>query len=257
MLNNKTVIVTQSSADGGSFKDSLEKLGAYVYEFPTIRLTRNPVSPGIESVMKNPAGYDVILFTSRHAAIFFNELVLEMNAVGWKKIPVIAVGESTAAVLTENGFSAAMVPQEFTSAALAGEIKNVRGKKVLLPRSQLADTSLVKSLEAKGAVVVAFLLYTTDFIDGRDERLEQMLAEKMAQPGGDCCITFTSPSTVNGFTRRLEKSTLDEVVKLMPAVCIGPVTADAARQAGFAHILVAAPHTLAGIAAALLIPGTF
>jgi uroporphyrinogen-III synthase len=34
-------------------------------------------------------------------------------------------------------------------------------------------------------------------------------------------------------------------------VCIGPVTADAARQAGFEVAAVAQPHTLQGVVAAM------
>ncbi len=58
-------------------------------------------------------------------------------------------------------------------------------------------------------------------------------------------MTFTSASTVEGFVRRAGAVTGPRVV------CIGPVTAKAAREAGFRVAAVARPHTVEGVVAAL------
>jgi uroporphyrinogen-III synthase/uroporphyrinogen III methyltransferase/synthase len=58
-------------------------------------------------------------------------------------------------------------------------------------------------------------------------------------------IVFTSASTVEGFVR------LAGVVNGPKVVCIGPVTAQAARVAGFRVHAIARPHTVEGLVSAL------
>jgi uroporphyrinogen-III synthase len=59
-------------------------------------------------------------------------------------------------------------------------------------------------------------------------------------------VTFTSASTVRGFVGALG------TVKGNPkVVCIGPVTARAAREHGLRVHAVASPHTMDGLIAAL------
>jgi len=247
MLKNKTIVVTQGSEDVHILKGYLEKQGANVYEFPTIRLHKVSLNTEIESVLGNPANYDLLLFTSRHAALFFIEILVELNTK-WNHIPSIAIGGATAAILQAQGFRVTMIPQEFTSAGLGQEIMNIEGKRILLPRSQLADDTLPQALKAKGAMVTALTLYTTEYIDTPDKNLEKMLADN----DSSLYVTFTSPSTISGFTMRLGKSILDQVIEELPVVCIGPVTAEAARHVGFKHILVADTHTLIGMVNVLL-----
>jgi uroporphyrinogen III methyltransferase / synthase len=59
-------------------------------------------------------------------------------------------------------------------------------------------------------------------------------------------VTFTSASTVRGFTNALGAAKGTPKV-----VCIGPVTAAAARDAGLQPAAVARPHTLDGLVEAL------
>jgi Uroporphyrinogen-III synthase len=61
-------------------------------------------------------------------------------------------------------------------------------------------------------------------------------------------VTFTSPSTVRGFAEALQGSPLPSNVKV---VCIGPVTAQAAREAGFPVHAVATTYTIPGLVAAI------
>jgi len=64
---------------------------------------------------------------------------------------------------------------------------------------------------------------------------------------GADAITFTSSSTVTNY---LTAAGVDAVPPVV--VCIGPVTADTARQHGIAVTVVAEPHTIAGLVGALV-----
>jgi uroporphyrinogen-III synthase len=63
-------------------------------------------------------------------------------------------------------------------------------------------------------------------------------------------VTFTSVSTVDGFLGAAG-ATLDAAPHRPKAVCIGPVTAQAARSGGLRVAGVARPHTIEGLVATL------
>src|SRR6185369_8097943 len=69
--------------------------------------------------------------------------------------------------------------------------------------------------------------------------------ERALGDGSVDAVAFTSASTVRGFA----SLTADRAA---PAVAIGPVTARAAREEGFRVAAVADPHTVAGLAAAVV-----
>ena len=65
-------------------------------------------------------------------------------------------------------------------------------------------------------------------------------------------VTFTSASTVRGFVNARAGETISVPSGAPPkVVCIGPVTARAARDAGLRPASVAKPHTVEGLIAAL------
>ncbi len=71
-------------------------------------------------------------------------------------------------------------------------------------------------------------------------------ARDALRSGAVDAVTFTSASTVRGFVRALG------AVKGNPkVVCIGPVTARAAREHGLTVHAVANPHTIEGLADAV------
>ena len=63
-------------------------------------------------------------------------------------------------------------------------------------------------------------------------------------------ITFTSGSTVRGLLALASEHDA-AVARTLPAYCIGPVTADVARNAGFTVPVIARDHTAAALAAAI------
>ena len=65
-------------------------------------------------------------------------------------------------------------------------------------------------------------------------------------------VTFTSSSTVKNFKALLPPDRFPELASGIPAACIGPVTADTARQLGFDVRIVAAEYTIPGLCAAIL-----
>lgn len=62
-------------------------------------------------------------------------------------------------------------------------------------------------------------------------------------------VTFTSPSTVENFVELIRRSGLDPL--RLPAnpkiACIGPITKQAAEEAGFTNMVVAEEYTTEGL----------
>jgi uroporphyrinogen-III synthase len=117
--------------------------------------------------------------------------------------------------------------------------------RVLLARADIAPEALEESLVRKGWTPVRVDAYRTR----RASRLPGEVAEAL-RAGTVDAVTFTSASTVEGFTNAA-RSLVDDGVVMPRAVCIGPVTAAAARRAGFKVVAVARPHTIEGLVAAL------
>jgi uroporphyrinogen-III synthase len=80
-----------------------------------------------------------------------------------------------------------------------------------------------------------------------EEGSRAQLVRVLAGPGLDC-VTFASASAVVCFQSLAGGRELSRGVRV---ACIGPITAEAARNAGMDTLLVAREHTLPGLVAAL------
>jgi len=218
--NRKLVVVTQSGDEMSHLATELKHGGIPVYELPTVRMIRLPLSKRSRTILRNAASYDHIIFTSPHALHFFIE------AGGKLGTKTTAVGRVTGDTVKKLG--------------------QLRGKKILLPRSAIAVPDLPRLLRKQGARVTTVPLYTTRAINKHSRALEKLLIQ-----GRIGVFTFTSPSTVAGLSKRIKKSILVSTVLFLPAVCIGPRTARAARALGFRKVIVAKTFTTAGIVASL------
>jgi uroporphyrinogen-III synthase len=113
------------------------------------------------------------------------------------------------------------------------------GRRVLLPVSDRAQDTLAAGLRAQGAEVEAVTAYRMVTPADVRSRLERVMAD------GIDLVILASPSAVEGLVGALG----DQARGLAIAV-IGPVTEQAARQAGLDVRAVAFPATARALAAA-------
>lgn len=154
---------------------------------------------------------------------------------------VAAVGEGTAEAFRRwSRRDADLVPGTFTTEGLARAFPRGEGR-VLTPRADVAPEGFEEVLERKGWRPTRVHAYRT-----RLARRLPVEARAALEKGEVDAVTFTSASTVRGFVGALG------TVKGNPkVVCIGPVTARAAREHGLRVHAVASPHTIDGVIAAL------
>ncbi|HET6771562.1 MAG TPA: uroporphyrinogen-III synthase [Actinomycetota bacterium] len=237
-LAGKVVLVTRPRDEAGGLADALRDRGAVPIEAPVIQIV--PVRAGgplDEAINSTGVGrFAWIAFTSPNAveAWFQRAAALGLDVSNFPA-RVAAVGEATGDALRSHGIVPDLVPREFTTAALGRALPRGRGK-VLLPRADIATPELENGLTSKGWTVVRVDAYGTRPLHSLPREARAAL-----RAGRVDALAFTSASTVDGFVR------LAGVVRGPRVACIGPVTARAARTAGFKVHAVARPHTIEGL----------
>lgn len=237
-LAGKVVLVTRPRDEAGGLADSLRERGAVPIDAPVIRIAPAPAGGPLDEAIQESAnsGYAWIAFTSPNAVEAWFERAAALGlADGTLPAHVAAVGDATGAALRRRGIAPDLVPREFTTAALGRAFPRGMGK-VLLPRADIAQPDLEEALERKGWRVARVDAYRT--VPVRSLPPE---ARRALESGEVDALAFTSASTVDGFVR------VAGVVRGPRVVCIGPVTARAARDAGFVVHAVARPHTIEGL----------
>jgi uroporphyrinogen-III synthase len=226
----------------------LEERGAEAIVAPAIEVL--PASAGAldRAVSELTRGeFAWVVVTSRAGVeAVFGRLGAEKDGRGRHDVPalVAAVGEGTAGALRERGIEPDLVPTTFTTSALGKAMPRGNGK-VLLARADIAPPGLDQAVRKKGWTPVRVDAYRTQLASG----LPAAAGDALRQGRVDV-VTFTSASTVEGFLAAA-RSLVDEGATLPPAVCIGPVTAAAAREAGISVVAEGRPHTIEGLVAAL------
>jgi len=117
---------------------------------------------------------------------------------------------------------------------------------VLLPLADIAHETLANAIQDADGIAHVIAAYHTVPAEPDPGSLAAL------QSGVDV-ITFTSGSTVRHFFALVETAGLDPLnLPDNPKIaCIGPKTAQAARDLGFTVNFIAEPHTSDGLAAAI------
>jgi uroporphyrinogen-III synthase len=155
---------------------------------------------------------------------------------------VAAIGPATARVLDECRLHVSLVAEKHTAEGLFEALNadtDLRGKRVLLPQSNIARPMLASKLREAGALVDVVTAYETVRPD----------IDPSSWAGSFDAITFTSPSTIQNFVDLFDDPAA--VIGDALVAAIGPVTANTARDLGLRVDVVADPHTVEGLVMAL------
>jgi uroporphyrinogen III methyltransferase / synthase len=252
-LAGRRVVVTRPRAQAESLALTLEDLGADVVPFPTIAIADAPDAAALDRAVGAAGGYDWIVFTSANGVrVFFARLAaLGRDVRELARARLAAIGPETAAELERRLLRPAVVPADYRAEglldALAGE--DMRGARVLLPRAEGARAILPERLRARGAAVDEVIAYRA--VTPPDADVAGLRAALAADTID--AVTFTSSSTVRNFAALVGPDALAALAsRRQPRVaCIGPVTADTAREIGLRVDVVPEAYTTAALARAL------
>lgn len=231
-MKGRRIVITRAREKADELGKQLEELGATVVFCPTIRYL--PPEEPEKLRAARIAEYDWILFTSpQGVAAFFEQPGPPPRA------RIGCIGPATAKALPV-GVACQVLPERYLAEGLLEALRPypVEGQRILLPRAAEAREILPETLRNRGASVDVVPAYRTVCEEALNP---EVLALKVD------AVTFTSSSTVKGFHRLLKGRPAGD----FPAVAIGPITADTARELGFPVLATASEHTIPGLVQAL------
>lgn len=226
------VLVPRTKEQAGTMSERLWAHGAVSHEVPTISV-EPPRSPAqMERAVKGlvDGRYQWVVFTSTNAvrAVWEKFREFGLDARAFSGVKIACVGESTAERVRSFGINPELVPSgEQSSDGLLQDFPPHDDildpvDRVLLPRADIATETLAAGLRERGWEIDDVTAYRT-------VRAAPPPAEtrEMIKSGGFDAVCFTSSSTVRNLVGIAGKPHARTLV-----ACIGPHTADTAREFG-------------------------
>ena len=236
------VIVTRAADQADELVAALRDGGLDPVPVPTIAIDFESARGDVDAVAGLLHTYAWLVITSANGARAIlnaaERTSAKLGGPSWA-----AIGPATRRVLEGAGIDVQFLPSQSTGRTMTAELPIFGGDRVLVVRGDLAGADLAVALRARGAEVDDVVAYRTR---QAPERSGQLLREAMAGVAVSA-VVFTSGSTVRGLLALARIEAIDVVS--IPAVCIGPETADEARAAGFQILAVSATRDSASLAA--------
>jgi uroporphyrinogen III methyltransferase/synthase len=244
-LFGKNIVVTRDASGNTDFAEMIVARAGNPIPFETFFIKSLAGSNEFLKALAQFSDYDWVVFTSGNGVTIFFEALESMgkDARVFASAKIAAIGVGTAETLGRYGIKADFVPSVFTSEEFGKQLinfTNLRNKKMLLLRSQIASKELIGLLETGGAAVEDVAIYTavTNKIDS------DWLVEKIGQGEIDW-LTFASPSSVNGFFEQINVGKVRS--SHVRIASIGPVTSKQLESYGIGVHVTAEKHTFDGL----------
>lgn len=251
-LIGKQIIVTRSAHQSPELCRLLEESGARPLEFPCITIVPPEDYTFLDQALielKNGL-FNWLILTSVNSVQIMQQRLTELgiHTNELDDLHVAAIGPSTAlAVEKDLHLKVDLIPDEYVAEALAAKLMPVPGKRILIPRAEMTRPVLVETLIRAGAIVKEVTAYRTQCGSGGID-----FPAYLNNPKIDA-ITLTSSSTARFFVQRLHQygikpGDLNDIC----IACIGPITAETAREQNLSVKVVAATYTINGLVTALI-----
>ena len=236
VLGGRQFLVTRPRQSSSSLAERLRDLGAQVIEMPAIRT--EPICPNRRlrealETFGTHADQEWLVFTSPAGVdLFFDQLMelgmdLRSLLVRGAEVRIAAIGSGTAAALRKRGLIPDLVPRVYSAAALGEALAETaaEGSRITVARAEKGSEELLPPLLKAGLDVDDIPLYRTLY---ETHPLLKDRVRELLEQGRIDAVTFTSASTVRGFTGAVECADYTGI----RAVCIGEQTAAEAAKYG-------------------------
>ena len=248
----RRIVVTRAREQASGVLSALRAAGAEAISLPTIAFAPPAEWAPLDAALARLAEYDGLIFTSANGvrAFFRRGQALGLAPARPARAWLCAIGPATAAALAEQGWRADIIPADYVAegvaAALAG--RELRGRRILLPRAAAARDALTRALAAAGAEVDVVAAYRTE-LPARARAQARRLFPAGPGPRPDT-VLFTSSSTAENLARLLGEDYRERLAGVLLA-SIGPVTSATLRRLGLEAGIEAREFTTDGLLAAL------
>ncbi len=252
-LFGQRIVVTRTRQQASDLRTRLEELGAEVLEAPAIQIVEpdTQARQAFDAAINAAGDYDAVVFTSTNAV---NAVADKLDALGRDSralagLHVSCIGAATAQALHARlNITADLVPARSTAEAFVDEFllaTDLVGKRILLPRADIARPMLPAKLHDAGCVVDEVIAYETILTKGLPTAAIDSL-----RTGEVDWVTFTSSSTADNLVELLgDEAALLSDCKL---ASIGPQTSATMRDRGLTVAVEADQHDIVGLVKALV-----
>ncbi|MFO8085265.1 MAG: uroporphyrinogen-III C-methyltransferase [Desulfobacterales bacterium] len=250
-LLGKKIVVTRAREQASDLVENLLEMGADVLECPTIKVVPAQDLSLLDLAISRLKSYEWIVFTSVNGVKHFFERLyatgLDARALG--HLCTAAIGPATSDMLFKFGLKTDIIPESYRAESVveAFSKQNIAGKNILLPRAGEARPILPVELKKMGANIDEIITYRTV----QDRQNVDILLENLQNSHIDM-VTFTSSSTVKNFKALIADDMISPLMNGVTVACIGPITADTAKELGFNVHVVADKYTIPGLCEAIV-----
>ena len=244
-------MVTRAPEQAGELVRELEKAGAEVLLLPTLDFAPPEDWRLLDEQLRKLDEFDALLLLSKNAVHYLfqrsRELGIKCQMLPPQRPFVAVVGPATAKAAEEAGIRVDYVAKSHTAESLVHELsQSVKGRKVLVPRSDRGDERLAVALRKAGADLTEVVAYRTVV----PEVLDPQIAERVRRGELDA-IVFASPSAYRNLSDAMGGKALADLSSRVDFAAIGPTTARALRDSGARVAIEANESSAAGLADAI------
>ncbi|MCA9470787.1 MAG: uroporphyrinogen-III C-methyltransferase [Nitrospirales bacterium] len=251
-LFGKRLLVTRPKHQAPQFSRLLEAFGAEAVECPTLEIVPPESWSPVDHAIANLSTYQWLILTSVNGVRAFMERLKHhgRDIRSLAGLRLCCIGPRTAEEAARYGILADVVPDEYQAEGVIDSMEKagVVGQRILIPRAEVAREILPRRLREMGASVDLVTTYRAVLPTVQLETLKNRLASRSIH-----YLTFASSSTVRNFCGLFEnQETLIRLVEGATIACIGPITAETARECGLSVGVVAKSNTIPALAEAIV-----
>lgn len=244
-LKGQTVLITRAGHQSEAFAQQISDRGGNVVLQPAIEIVGPESWTMADSLIKNLAEYDRLVFVSTNSVTFFLDRVIhlqQMEALKAWAPEIVTIGDSTRAAIESYELTVSKVPEISNSQSLATLlIENPVGSNTAIFRADRGSDVLGDRLAEAGIDFEELAIYRSqDVLQPDPAVFDQMAASKIDW------TTITSSaigeSVVNQFGDTLHQTKI---------ATISPTTTAAMERLGFTVAAEAGRYDLDGVIAAM------
>ena len=251
-LFGKKVMVTRALSQAKECSDLLYDYGAETIECPTIEMIPPSDTTELHRAIDNIEQYDWAVFTSVNGVTYFMRHLHDRNQDlrVLHNLRICCIGPRTAQELRKHGLIPDVVPETFQAEGIIDALAplGLKGKRVLIPRAEVAREVLPDTLRTLGAEVTVPAVYRTVQPNRDVAWAMEMLRNKEIS-----AITFTSSSTVRNFVDLFGgRDRAHELLSRTIIASIGPITSGTVKEFGLTPTIMAKENTIPALVGAIV-----
>ena len=240
-LKNRTIALTRPIGQAEEAGRLITDMGGIPYYVPAIEIKGlsnfSSVKKFIAELQKGQVDYVILMSTNGVKYLFEATEKLKMTdklQEGLAKTFMIAVGPRTAEALAEYRVHVDMVPTKYSSEGLIESLKDkdLKGKKIRIPRTSNATPTLTDRLREMGSKVKEIYVYESSL--PVDKELKTKFFNDLVSGKINAIVFGSGLSAKNIFKMLSEKASMDTIRQIIyekiTTVAIGPTTAETLKE---------------------------